>query len=253
MLLAVLVSLNSLAAGPAASKEFYAIRVYHLKDKAQEERLDAYLKSALLPGLHKAGIKQVGVFKPVGMDTVSDKRVYVFMPIKSLSDVMKVDEKLSKDASYASAGSDYINTAFNSPVYQRMEIILLEAFDMMPKMATPKLNGNRSERIYELRSYESASEKIHVNKVEMFNVGGEVKLFNRLGFNAVFYARVIAGSHMPNLMYMTTFENRAIRDEHWKAFSADAEWKTLSARQEYKNNVSRNDTQFLFPTDYSDF
>ena len=147
ILLAVLISFNTLAAAPLASKEFYAIRIYHLKDKAQEDRLDSYLKSALLPGLHKAGVQQVGVFKPVGMDTVSDKRVYVFMPVKSLSDIMKIDEKLAKDASYASAGSDYINTAFNSPVYQRMEIILLEAFDMMPKMATPKLAYNTSPLI----------------------------------------------------------------------------------------------------------
>jgi hypothetical protein len=36
--------------------------------------------------------------------------------------------------------------------------------------------------------------------------GGEVPLFVRLGFNAVFYGEVIVGSHMPNLMYMTTFE-----------------------------------------------
>lgn len=249
----VLMTSGAFANSPLATKEFYAIKLYHLKDKDQETRLDAYLQKAYIPALHKAGIARVGVFKPVGMDTVSDKRVYVFMPVKNMEEIMRIDEKLAKDEAYNSAGADYLNTAYNAPAYQRMEIILLEAFDMMPKMALPKLNGPKSERIYELRSYESASEKLHKNKVEMFNKGGEVTLFNRLGFNAVFYARVIAGSHMPNLMYMTTFENKAVRDEHWKAFSADAEWKALSARPEYKNNVSRNDTQFLFPADYSDF
>ena len=67
----------------------------------------------------------------------------------------------------------------------------------------------------------------------MFNEGGEIPLFVRLNFNAVFYADVIAGSHMPNLMYMTTFNNKQDRDDHWKVFSADAEWKALSARPEY--------------------
>ncbi len=57
---------------------------------------------------------------------------------------------------------------------------------------------------------------------------------------------------MPNLMYMTTFENKASRDEHWKAFSADADWKKVSALPEYQHNVSKNDTMFLTPTDYSE-
>ena len=86
----------------------------------------------------------------------------------------------------------------------------------------------------------------------MFNEGGEVNLFNRLGFNAVFYGEVLAGSRMPNLMYMTSFEDKASRDEHWKAFGADPEWKKLSADPLYKNNVSKIDIAFLHPTDYSD-
>ena len=32
-------------------------------------------------------------------------------------------------------------------------------------------------------------------------------------------------AHMPNLMYMTSFDNMAARDEHWKAFSSDPLWK----------------------------
>jgi len=58
---------------------------------------------------------------------------------------------------------------------------------------------------------------------------------------------------MPNLMYMTSFENRADRDAHWKVFSSDSAWKKLSAMPEYQNNVSHIDISFLYPTDYSDF
>ncbi len=86
----------------------------------------------------------------------------------------------------------------------------------------------------------------------MFNAGDEVGLFKRLGFNAVFYGEVIAGSTMPNLMYMTTFESQASRDEHWKAFGQDPQWKTLSAMPEYQHNVSKNVTLFFRPTSYSD-
>jgi len=85
----------------------------------------------------------------------------------------------------------------------------------------------------------------------MFNTGGEISLFKRLGFNAVFYGSVIAGSRMPNLMYMTTFENMAARDAHWNTFRVDAEWKKLSAMEYYKNTVSKNDTILLTPANYS--
>jgi hypothetical protein len=87
----------------------------------------------------------------------------------------------------------------------------------------------------------------------MFNEGGEVALFKRLNFNAVFYGDVIAGSRMPNLMYMTSFENMTERDAHWKTFSDDPEWKALSSRTEYQNNVSKIDINLLRATDYSDF
>jgi hypothetical protein len=87
----------------------------------------------------------------------------------------------------------------------------------------------------------------------MFNTGDEIGLFKRLQFNAVFYAEVLAGGRMPNLIYMTTFENRVSRDEHWKAFGEDPQWKKLITVDEYKNTVSKNDTRLLAPTDYSDY
>jgi len=91
-----------------------------------------------------------------------------------------------------------------------------------------------------------------MNKIQMFNAGDEVGLFRRLGFNAVFYAEVISGPRMPNLMYMTTFENKASRDEHWNAFREDAQWKILSKEEQYQHNVSKIDIYFLHPTSYSD-
>ena len=57
---------------------------------------------------------------------------------------------------------------------------------------------------------------------------------------------------MPNLMYLTTFANKADRDQHWDAFGKDAYWKVLSAKSEYKNNVSKNVSLFLYPAEYSD-
>ena len=120
-------------------------------------------------------------------------------------------------------------------------------------MQLPALKSDKKSRVYELRSYESATEKIYKNKVQMFNQGDEIGLFKRLDFNAVFYGEVISGSKMPNLMYMTSFENMDERNKHWKTFVDDPYWKKLSAMPEYQNNVSHMDIILMYPSDYSDY
>ena len=237
---------------PAETKNFFELRIYHLKNNEQLASVENFLQQALIPALHKAGIVTVGVFKPVGNDTATDKKIYILIPYKTLDIFKELPGKIQKDAVYQQAASEYLNTPYNKPVYDRIETILMQAFEYMPTLNKTKLSGNKLDRIYELRSYESATEKLYKNKVKMFNQGGEIPLFDRLGFNAIFYADVISGSSMPNLMYMTSFENMASRDEHWKAFGNDPEWKKLSAMPEYQNNVSKINISFLTSTEYSD-
>ena len=237
----------------APKREYYEIKIYTIETPEQEKILDEFLKNAYLPALHRAGINRVGVFKPIESDTAwFGKRVYVITPFNSLDQFASLDATLQKDKAYLEAGKDYIDAPYNSPPYFRIESIILQAFTYMPKGEVPKLSSPKSERVYELRSYEGHTEKIYKNKVHMFNEGGEVTLFKRLGFNAVFYAEVLSGSRMPNLMYMTSFENRAARDDHWKTFVADPEWKRLSSMPEYQHNVVRNNIFLLHPADYSD-
>jgi hypothetical protein len=243
-------ALNAVAAPP--KREFYEIKIYHLKNADQEARVETFLKDAYIPAAHRAGIKNVGVFKPVATDTMAGKLIYVLTPLKSLDQILSLPKALDKDAAYVSAGKDYIDANYKNPPYARFESIILQAFTSAPVLTKPNLTGPKSQRVYELRSYEGHTEKIYQNKVKMFNDGGEVPLFARLGFNGVFYGEVIAGSHMPNLMYMTTFEDKASRDAHWKSFSEDAEWNKLKVNPEYQNNVSKNTSFFLYPTEYSD-
>lgn len=238
----------------AAKLDFYQIRIYHLKTAEQENQVDKYLKEAYLPALHRAGISSVGVFKPIADTTkkAEEKLIYVLIPFASREDFFKLDDKLNKDEKYQQDGVDYLDARHDTPPYNRIETILLNAFQKSPKFNLPNLSAAKKDRVYELRSYEGPTEKISANKIRMFNSGDEVGLFKRLGFNAVFYAQVVAGSAMPNLMYMTTFENRADRDKHWDVFGKDDYWKRLSAMPGYQNNVSKGNTWFLYPTDYSD-
>lgn len=234
-------------------REYYELKVYHYTSASQEKAIDTYLQQALIPALHRSGVSSVGAFKAVANDTAAVKSFYVLVPFNSLEDMAGIQKKLDNDAAYASAGKEYIDAAYNQAPFTRFESILLHAFHLAPETSKPNLKGPKSERIYELRSYEGPTEKLYRKKVEMFNEGGEIDLFKRLNFNAVFYSEVIAGSRMPNLMYMTTFENMADRDAHWKSFSDDAFWKKLSAMPEYKNTVSKSDIIFLHPTEYSDY
>lgn len=236
----------------ATTPYIYQLKIYHLTNGEQEEMVDRFLEKAYIPALHRANVKSVGVFKPVDESGQNEKRLYVFIPFPSFDAYLTLEQTLAQDATYLQAGKPYLEASHEHPPYSRIETILLKAFADSPIFQLPTLKGPKEKRIYELRSYEGATEKLYKNKVKMFNKGDEIGLFKRLGFNAVFYGEVLAGSKMPNLMYLTTFENKASRDAHWEAFGKDTYWKSLSADPAYQNNVSHIDMLFLYPTAYSD-
>jgi hypothetical protein len=238
----------------AAKQQYYEIRVYTISGPAQEKMVDGYLKDAYIPALHRAGISKVGVFKPVETDTAGyGKLVYLFIPFKTMAQYAELPGILEKDKVYTAAGKSFVDAPFDNPPYQRHQSILLKAFLFMPEFAAPSFTTPVSERIYELRSYESATEAKAAKKIEMFNQGGEIALFEKLKFNAVFYGEALAGNQKPNLMYMTTFSDMKSHDELWKAFGGSPEWKKISGLEEYNNTVSRIHVHLLHPTSYSDF
>lgn len=233
--------------------EFYQLTVYHYSSVQQEQLLDNYLQNALLPALHRNNMNKLGVFKAIANDTGALKTLYVLMPVKNLEVLSKIQEKLQADNEYQTAGAAYINAPNNAPAYTRIETILLKAFSLAPALQVPGLKAAKKDRVYELRSYESATEKIFKNKVHMFNEGDEIGIFKKLNFNAVFYSEVVAGGKMPNLMYMTSFESMDDRNAHWKAFGSDTSWVKLKTMPQYQNNVSHIDITFLRGAEYSDF
>jgi len=237
----------------AQNRDIYQIKTYLMNTANQMEVTETYLKDAYLPALKRTGIKHIGVFKPKTIETDSIKKLIVLIPFPSLDAFLNLYDILSQDKVYLADGSSYLNAPHNETPYTRIESVLLKAFPGHPTLTLPSLTEPRNERVYEMRSYESATEAISKNKIDMFNNGGEIKLFDLLNFNAVFYAEVISGNKMPNLMYMTTFENKEKRDELWKSFFSSPEWKVLSAESKYKNNVSKADIFFLMPTEYSDY
>lgn len=137
----------------------YQLTVYHFKDSVQEKLLDNYLGQALLPALHQLKYGQVGVFKSWANDTSAVKKIYVLVAGKSMDELSGMKDKLAKDADYLEKGKVYLDAVYTAAPYLRMETIYLKAFSMAPELTLPSLKGPKNERVYELRSYESHTEK----------------------------------------------------------------------------------------------
>jgi hypothetical protein len=250
----LLLAVPVFVSGKGPSKQmFYEIRIYRVNKPSQAETTEKYLKDSFIPAMHRAGISTIGVFKPVETDTAYGKLVYVFIPFKILDQYLKLSETLDNDKVYQESGREFLDAPYNNPPFARYESILLKAFTHMPQFRIPAYTTSPAERIYELRSYESATEAKAAMKIKMFNEGGEIGIFEKVGSNAVFYAQVLMGSLRPRLMYMTTYADMKSHDEHWNVFRNHPDWVTLKAQKEYQNTTSKTNPYLLHPTDYSDF
>ncbi|HEY2348755.1 MAG TPA: NIPSNAP family protein [Puia sp.] len=251
--LSAFVLMNAFCFVSYAQKDIYELLVYKLKTAGQVTATDNYLKDAYIPAMHRLGIRQIGVFKPVTNDTSEIKKVIVLVQFISLDVWQRTKTNILNDAVYMAEAKPFMDADTSQLPYARVESTIMEAFPEAPKLTPTTLKSN-PDALYELRSYESPTEELHRIKVNMFNAGGEIALFKRLDFQAVFYSDVMSGSRMPNLIYMITFANAAAREEHWKAFGSSPEWKKLTADPVYRNNVSVNhiDSWILKRTSYSD-
>lgn len=235
------------------NRQYYQLKTYTLQNQRQDSVMDAYLENAYLPALKRSGIENVGVFKYRPDNFLTANKIFVLIPFESLEQFETLDNTLAQDKTYVSAGASYIDAKYDEPPYERITSTMMKAFTEMPQMDPTTVQGSRKDRVYELRSYESPTEATYQNKVDMFNAGGEVELFNNLGFNAVFYAEVLSGDNMPNLLYMTTFKNMEERDAHWEAFNTSEVWNSIKSEPKYQNNMSKADILLLYPTEYSDY
>jgi NIPSNAP len=234
------------------TSEYYELRRYHLRRGPSQQIVDAYLREAALPAWQRAGAGPVGVFSVmIGADSPS---FYVVLPHKSLEAFGALPQRLAADAEYQKAGAPFLNVAATEPAFVRIESSLTRAFDGMPHLALPFGGGEAGKRtrIFELRTYESHSEKAAKKKIEMFNTG-EIAIFRRAGLQPVFFGETLIGRNMPNLTYMLVYEDMPAHDKQWSAFSSDPEWKKLSTTPGFMDAdiVSNISNMYLRPTAYS--
>ncbi|GEP44187.1 NIPSNAP family protein [Brevifollis gellanilyticus] len=232
-------------AATAGSAEYVEIRKYLLKSAEKQAVLEAYLKEAAIPALNRLGVPQVGVFLPQKQE--AQPVVYVVLRHTSLDAFAKSTELLA-DSAVQQTGATYLGAPATEAVYERVESWLTRGIGGMPAVSTPA----KGSQLYQLRVYESHSEKAGKKKIEMFNIG-ELAIFKRCGLNAVFFGETVVGPLMPNLTYMLAFKDTAAKDAAWNTFRADPDWAKLKATPGFadKEIVSRITNILLVPAPFS--
>lgn len=232
----------------STGREFYELRLYHLRQGPMMKRFDDFYRDVAVPAWNRAGVSTVGVFDVmIGPDQPTK---YVLLPFKSLEAMAGAREAFESDDSVLK--SDFANVPPTDPAYIRKESSLMLAFTGIPKLEVPPQVAEKKSRIFELRTYEAHSRKANKKKVEMFNIG-EIDIFRRCGLRPVFFGEGLIGTNLPALTYMLVFDDMAARDKNWGTFGPDPEWKKLSTTPGYTNaEILTNITSvFLRPTGYS--
>lgn len=241
---------SGLGAAGSAARQYYELRRYRLRSGPQVKLTQNFLRDALLPALNRLDITPVGAFNVlIGCEAPS---IYVLLPSASSKALITLNSALAADATYQDAGRDFLSAPAQSPAYVRMESKLMIAFEGRPQLTVPPATAARQPRTFELRTYESPSDRDHQRKLEMFH-HGEFDIFVQAGFFPVFYGDSLIGTRLPNLTYMLAFDSLDERNRLWKAFGSSAAWKRLSAlpRYAFEDIVSNVTNVILTPTPYS--
>jgi hypothetical protein len=235
----------------SATPEYYLWRQYILRNGTAPPRVAEYLQNAAIPGLNRIGHSPIGVFEVVA--GLPGPTLFVLTPLPNLDVLPAIESKLQSDDQYLRAAAPYLDATATDPAYVRQENAVLAAFPKFPRLVVPTATAAKGPRLFELRTYESPSEKAHLAKVKMFSEMGEIEIFKRVGLTPVFFSRTLAGPRMPSLVYMLVHENMAGREKSWDTFRNDAEWKKVSSTPGFSDAdiVTNITTVFLRPAVYS--
>ena len=235
----------------SSPREFYELRIYHLRRGPKQKLMDDFLQQAVFPALKRVGVGPVGAFNV--MIGPASPSVYVLVTHKSLESFATLESHLAGDEEFMRAGAALVNAPASDPVYVRFECSLLAAFESIPRLEVPPTAAEHRNRIFELRTYESHSKRANRKKIEMFDKG-EIAIFRRTGLRPVFFGETLAGTNLPNLTYMLVFDDMASREKAWATFVADPEWKKLSTMPGYTDPeiVSSITNVLLSPAPYSE-
>ena len=226
---------GGLAAGAAErpSNQYIEVRRFQLRHSRalQPARLREFWEEHHLPMTKRNDFGPVGYFNvTIGADT---PMLVMVLAHDSLADMEAKNARKSADKPWMRA-ADKIGSAVEPP-FMRMESSLLRAFDGMPALEVPAVPAaGKAPRVFDLRIYQAETFRDVREKMAMFNQG-EIALFRRVGVNPVFFGHAVVGSKLPNLTYMTWYEDMAARQAAWDKFIHSDDWKKMSSKPEWAN------------------
>jgi hypothetical protein len=215
-------AMSTMQAAPKGS--IIELRHYEMRNSGDQQprRINDFIEKHAIPAGKRAGAASGGVFGMLigpGSPMVLMVNVY-----PSLAAMESTTEKLAADKEFQTALNTYYAGALP---YLRVNTTLLRAIDSLPGVAVPPVEQGKPPRVFELRTYESNTPATLRRKVGMFEAGGELNIFRRVGMQVVFFGTIIAGANQPSLVYMLGYDNLAHREKCWNAFGSDPEWHKL--------------------------
>ncbi|MDR2472578.1 MAG: hypothetical protein LBD53_03300, partial [Tannerella sp.] len=168
-----------------AKKEIYEWRIYTLNGEGV--LLDDFLAKSLLPAYQRKKIK-TGAFKPLTIKDGEEEKRHILLIYPDIQTYLKVKQAIWEDKTFLESAKQYFDTSAPKPEYFAFESYLSEAFDFIPIHRKP----DAARGLFEIRIYHSPNEEASKRKVKMFNVD-EIKIFDAVGVNSVFYGDIIAG------------------------------------------------------------
>ena len=231
-------------------KQLLELRTYHFASAEKAAAFEQFAAEALIPALNRAGVKPVGLFKmhsadnPELNDSLRETDLVMLLPFRDAAALANLPAQLDADQALQAGGKDILHAGKDDPAYTRVESSLLLAFDGVPQVEVPTTAAGR---ILQLRVYESHNADRALRKIEMFNTGGELAIFRRVGMPPVFFGQALAGGNLPNLTYMLSFDSKEALDKGWNAFRTDPEWEKLKVDPRYSDTVSKITNILLRP------
>ena len=229
--------------------EYFEIRKFSARSSEQQKRLIGYHNEVLLPGCKRLGIGPIGYMvadpelnKP---ESTELQEGYLFIPYRSMDEVTGLRARFAQEADLIAKWHEWRQqTSVQDPGFESMERTLLQFFTSIPRFEVPT---QAADRVFELRFYRSFDAERNAARIRMTEEGREIEIFRKCGINPVFFGNTMFGSFMPNITFMTGYENAAAITKAWDAFFADPDWLKLRNDPEYANSATQIRKVFLRP------
>jgi hypothetical protein len=213
----IMASVSNAAETGQGRANYYLLEQYFLRHSTQLPRINEFMSQGFLPTVSKfhTGPK---IFLEALVAAHLPQFVTV-LGLTSLDELTSLRTRLRQDSTFQKSFAAWENGP--EPPYEYLTHTLLKATDYSPAVSNSP--SGEKPRVFELRVYHSPTWKQLAALHRRF-AGPEIKIFHRVGVQPILYTETVIGQNMPNLTYLTPFQDLAAREKAWSAFGADPEW-----------------------------